>query len=558
MEKLIIKNGLVYDPMNNVEGEIKDILIEKGKIVEKFTNQNDVQEIDAKSKTIIPSALEIHAHIASQQTNWARLLGIRNEMFNNVWNGLSLDYISKSYISNGYTFILEANVYPSLAKQTIFNFNQIPVLDKAMLLNVSNFWPLELEFQRGKIDDMAMFLSELLSITKAFGFKAYNPFEAEDWDFKSVRTDLSKNGRLYNFSALDVYENLTRVNEHLGMPHSIHAHIEGYETSQAKDNLITLLEQIKSLKLDVNSQTSSSIKRTQILHLAHASAYNIDGNNKKFIEFMNNNQDFDLDLGFVGFDELNPLITSDRRLIHKFLDTNSTEIPSGLITSAVETEGDSFINLRSFDKNNEVDCRIWGNAIELALNIKNKWQLQFSVNFPNYAHINDIPEIIAWLVSNEARTQFMKDMNQDFIANNSLNANDTCLTFNEVVIISRASPAKSLGLGNIKGNLGLNADADLNIINIDAKEMDFSKDIDKLKNAFSNIEYVIKSGEIIKQQDNYNLAPQGRILWSEGKVDKTNLKSIMTKKEEFYSKFGSTFYDALKVSVKSKHLRQII
>ena len=175
--KLIIKNGFIFDPLNNIEGDKKDILVESGKIVDKFSNNKDIKEINVNGKTVIPSATDIHSHVASQQVNWVRLLGSNNDKFKEVWSGLTLENIAKDYISMGYTFILEANVFPSLAKQTIFNFQQIPVLDKAMLLNISNLWPLELEFQRGKIKDMAVFLSDLLSKTFAFGFKVYNPFE---------------------------------------------------------------------------------------------------------------------------------------------------------------------------------------------------------------------------------------------------------------------------------------------------------------------------------------------------------------------------------------------
>jgi formylmethanofuran dehydrogenase subunit D len=65
----------VFDPFNNIEGDAKDILIEEGKVVDKFASSSDVKEIDAKGKTVIPAAVEIHAHVASQQLNWVRLLG---------------------------------------------------------------------------------------------------------------------------------------------------------------------------------------------------------------------------------------------------------------------------------------------------------------------------------------------------------------------------------------------------------------------------------------------------------------------------------------------------
>ncbi|MFX1502677.1 MAG: hypothetical protein ACFFDH_17080, partial [Promethearchaeota archaeon] len=270
MEKLIIRNGLVFDPINNIDGEVKDILVESGKVIEKFSSEKNVREIDANGRTVIPTAIDLHTHVASQQVNWARLLGTNQKKFTDIWQGLTLRKIARNYISKGYTFILEANVFPSLTKQTIFNFKQLPVLDKAMLINVSNLWALELEFQRGKIDDLAVFLHDLLSKTYGFGFKVYNPFENETWNLKELKDNILQTGRLYNFSPLNVYENLVKCAETLGLPHSVHAHIEGYETEIGKNNLFTVLERIKSLNLKPNQNNNFKIKRDQIFHIAHA------------------------------------------------------------------------------------------------------------------------------------------------------------------------------------------------------------------------------------------------------------------------------------------------
>jgi formylmethanofuran dehydrogenase subunit A len=557
MEKLIIKNGLVFDPINNISGEVNDILIENGTIVEKFSNNKNIKEIDASGKTVIPSALDIHTHIASHQVNWARLLGRSNKEFQEIWKGLTLKNVARDYIKNGYTFILEANVFPSLSKQSIFDFKHLPVLDKAMLLNGSNLWAIELEYQRGKIEDMSVFLSDLLTLTKGFGFKVYNPFESESWNFKVLRDDLTENGRLYNFSALDVYENLTKANEHLGLPHSIHAHIEGYETPQGEDNLNLILEKIKSLNLTANSNIDSKFKRSQIFHLAHASAYNVNGDNERLIKFMNGNNNFDLDLGFIGFNQISPLITSDRRLINTLLDANEAETTFKLIRSAVEFEGDMFAALRNFRKDKKSDCILWANSLDLALSIKDKWQMQVSVNFPNYAHINDVPKIATWLTSKKARYEFMIDMNQEFLNNNSLQNHDDSLSFNDFIIVSRASPAKSLGLGHIKGNLGTGADADINILNLNLKEIDISQDPEKLKSALENIEFVLKAGKLIKNNDKIDLTTQGKIFWTEGKSLKEDKTFIMKKKREFYQKYYSIFYDSLKVTVENYYLRKI-
>ncbi|MFX1380691.1 MAG: amidohydrolase family protein [Promethearchaeota archaeon] len=557
MNKLIIKNGLVVDPINKIENEIKDILIESGKIVEKFSNQKNVKEINAKGKTVIPAAIDIHVHVASQQTNWARLLGTRYDSFKEIWSGLTLKNIAKNYISNGYTLIVEANVFPSLAKQTIFNFKQLPVIDKAMLLNISNFWPLELEFQRGKIDEMVVFLSDLLSKTYGFGLKVYNPFENEAWNFRELKDDISQPGRLHNFSALDVYENLVKSNERLGLPHSIHAHIAGYETEVGKNNLFTILDKVNSLNLKANQKNDLKVKRSQIFHITHANTYMPDGDNNKLIDFLDNNQHFDIDLAFIGFNQINPLITSDRRLINSMLTEDILENSHKLISSAIEFEGDSFVSMRNFNKNNYHDCIMWANSLDLALGVKNKFQVSFSLNFPNYANITDIPEIATWLLSSESRQNFMKGMNSEFIKNNSLQHNKRVLEFSEFVAITRSSPAKSLGLGNIKGSLGIGADGDVNILNIKIDELDVSKEPHHIKKALSNLEYVIKEGNILKNGLNINLDVDGSIFWSNGSFKAEEKEFILTKKKEFYQKYSSIFYDSLKISIDENSLRKI-
>jgi len=507
MTQLLVKNGFVFDPFNSIEGEKKDILIEDGKVVDKFTSSSDIREIDAKGKTVIPAALEIHAHVASQQLNWVRLLGSNNQDFQNQWNGLTL-----------YTFILEANVFPSLTKQTIFDLKRLPVLDKAFLLNTSNLWALELEFQKEMVEEGAVLLSNLLEKVKGFGLKAYNPFEAEYWNWNVVRKNLTDKGRLFNFAPMDVYEKLPRFVEHLGLPHSIHAHIEGYESQYSKENLTATLNKVKSLGLKPNTKNDLGIKRSQIFHLAHASSYNID------------------------------------HLINKL--NNSTN-PYKLIRSSVETEGDSFATLRKFSKKKKEDCVMWANAIDLALSLS-PWQLQFSVNYPNYSNIINLPEIASWLISTNVREHFMGDMETSFLKDNVLISNNKTLTFNDFIILTRSSPAKSLGIGSIKGNLGLGADGDLNILDLNLTTTDISKDFEIFKSALSNIEFVIKAGEVIKNHEKVNLNSSGKLFWASGKSEKEDTKTILRKKEDFYQKYYSNFYDSYTITTKKEILRNIV
>ena len=135
--------------------------------------------------------------------------------------------------------------------------------------------------------------------------------------------------------------------------------------------------------------------------------------------------------------------------------------------------------------------------------------------------------------------------------------NENSLTFNDFIIISRASPAKSLGLGKIKGSLGVNADGDLNILDININEIDPIKDYQDLKKSLGNIEYVIKAGEVVKKDKDLDLKPTGKIFWAEGAITKEDKSIIVNKKKEFYEKYSSIFYNSLKISVEDKYLRKI-
>ena len=199
---------------------------------------------------------------------------------------------------------------------------------------------------------------------------------------------------------------------------------------------------------------------------------------------------------------------------------------------------------------------MWLNSINLALGIKNKWQIQCSLNFPNYGDVKSVPDIATWLVSSEARNKFMEGMSLDGIPNSIQTESDRELSFNDFVVITRSSPAKSLGLGNIKGNLGIGADGDLNVLDVNITELDCSKDYLDLKNALSNIEYVVKSGITIKHKDNVRLNLGGKIFWANRESETREKDYILSKKQEFYTKYYSVYYDNYKDSVTDFFLRQ--
>ncbi|HEY9246051.1 MAG TPA: amidohydrolase family protein, partial [Candidatus Methanoperedens sp.] len=72
---MVIRNGCVFDPLNEIDGEIKDIFIKDGKIVEdlKGADLRDARIIDAKGKTVMPGGVDSHSHVAGAKVNTGRM-----------------------------------------------------------------------------------------------------------------------------------------------------------------------------------------------------------------------------------------------------------------------------------------------------------------------------------------------------------------------------------------------------------------------------------------------------------------------------------------------------
>ncbi|HPA98281.1 MAG TPA: amidohydrolase family protein, partial [Methanothrix sp.] len=62
----IIRNGSVFDPLNGINGDKKDIFIREGKVVPSLSSaeQKDSLVIDARGKTVMPGGVDSHSHVA--------------------------------------------------------------------------------------------------------------------------------------------------------------------------------------------------------------------------------------------------------------------------------------------------------------------------------------------------------------------------------------------------------------------------------------------------------------------------------------------------------------
>ena len=135
------------------------------------------------------------------------------------------------------------------------------------------------------------------------------------------------------------------------------------------------------------------------------------------------------------------------------------------------------------------------------------------------------PRLIRLLMDSSFRREEIKRVNQKAISKTSLSGLEREYTMREIAIITRAAPARALGLADIKGHLGVGADADVTI---------YTEDADREK-MFNAPRYVIKSGHLIIKDYDFSRDYTGRLLHIEPAYDEMIEDAIEPFFESYYS-----------------------
>jgi formylmethanofuran dehydrogenase subunit A len=192
-------------------------------------------------------------------------------------------------------------------------------------------------------------------------------------------------------------------------------------------------------------------------------------------------------------------------------------------------------------------CAIqWAIGLEIALMMKDPMRCYITTDHPNAGPFTRYPRVIKWLMSAKAReAQINAFKHKDkVLSQTSIGTLDREISLYELAQMTRAGPAKSLGLSGMCGGLKPGMDADIAVYNFNPdKPVANPEDIEK---AFTRCAHVFKCGvEVIT---NGELISNGnkRTLWVNAKV-KDNPQVMRDINEKFLKYYSMTQanYEAL-------------
>ncbi|MBV9918323.1 MAG: formylmethanofuran dehydrogenase subunit A [Solirubrobacterales bacterium] len=509
MTAIRISGGQVHDPANDVDGDVEDICIQDGKVVDDVGPE--ARRIDARGMVVMPGGVDIHAHIAGPKVNAARRLSVedrrddyleRTEILRSGTGGLvpSTFATGYRYALLGYTTVVEAAAPPLAARHVLSELRDTPIIDKAFLILMGNnqvLFELIRESGGAASQQLRDAIAWWLEATGGYGVKLVNPGGVELWKQRNGTVEsIDDEVAGFGVTPRQILEAIAGAVHELRLPHPVHIHANNLGVPGNADTTL---------------ETMRAISGRQA-HFAHLQFHCYGGKPgaqprsraPELIEYLGAHPELTADVGQVMFGPA-MTVTADGHVSALLRDLTRGK----WINHDTEVETGCGIVPYTYKAGNYVHALQWGIGLELFLLGRDPWQVMLSTDHPNGGSFLSYPKLIRLLMDRGFREDQMRRANQRAIRRTALlDGLDREYTLNEIAIITRAAPARRLGLHD-KGHLGVGADADVTIYHdrADREEM------------FATPRYVIKAGEVAVEDGELRRADDGLLLSSRAAFD---------------------------------------
>ena len=490
-----LSGGTVYDPVHGINGEQRDIYIQDGFITRKPAASVKIDKTyNLNGKIIMAGAIDIHTHIGGGKVNIARMMLPEDHRADLVsktkLTRSGCGYAAPStltagyrYAEMGYTACFEPAMLPANARQAHMEMADTPMVDKGAyaMLGSDDFFLRMLAAKKDR-EAISDYVGWIINATQAMAIKVVNPGGINAFKFNQRRLDLDEQNAHYGVSPRDIIKSLARAVRELGIPHPLHLH--GCNLG-VPGNMQTTLDTIHAVE-------------GMPLHLTHIQfhSYGTEGDRKfssgaaEIAEAVNSNPNISIDVGQVLFGQT---VTASGDTMMQYSGHWHAHPKKWVIMDIECDAGCGVVPFKYRDKN-FVNALQWAIGLELFLLIKDPWRVFLTTDHPNGAPFTSYPHLIRLLMDRSFRNDMLATINKGAAAASILSSIDREYTLYEIAKMTRAGPARSLGLKN-RGHIGGGAIADITVYNnLKNKEKMFAKPL----YVFKNGEEIVKNGKIVK------------------------------------------------------------
>lgn len=528
MSSLRITGGTIYDPANGIDGQVGDIWIVDGQVVETPVDPaaSADRTIDATGLVVMPGGIDMHCHIAGPKVNTARKMIpedkrnsdpvhrtrlTRSGTGGSVPSTFATGYL---YAGLGYTTAFDAAVPPLGARHAHEELADTPIIDKGFYVLMGNNHYVMKQLANGEPGLLKAYIAWLLNSTKGYTAKLVNPGGVEIWKSGGGNArGIDDTVDHFEVTPRQIIQGVAGAVHELGLPHPVHIHCNNLGMP---GNHATTMETMKSLEGHRG-------------HLTHIQFHSYDGDPddqstfgsrvEELAEYVNTHDNLTVDVGQVMFANTTSM-TGDGPLGYYLHQVTGRKWFSG----DTEMEAGCGIVPIVYKQKSLVHALQWAIGLEWYLLVDDPWRIAMSTDHPNGGSFQAYPEIISLLMDRERRLEVLAGAPPAVADRCLLKDLDREYTLGEIAIITRAAPARMLGLSH-KGHLGPGADGDVTLYSPD----------DDIQRMFELPRYVFSRGELIVDDAQILQDTRGRTLHVAPEYDLEAVDDIQAWFEKTYS-----------------------
>ncbi|HKZ95646.1 MAG TPA: formylmethanofuran dehydrogenase subunit A [Hyphomicrobiaceae bacterium] len=489
-----LTGGKVYDPANGINGEVRDIYIRDGRIVAADAAARVGEEYNLNGRVVMAGGIDPHTHIGGGKVTIARMLMpedhqghevARTELMragvgNAVPSTLTTGY---RYAEMGYTACFEPAMLPANARQAHMEMGDIPIVDKGAfaMLGSDDYFLRQLAGKQdfARIKD---YIAWTMHASQAIAVKVVNPGGISAFKFNQRMLNLDEAHVYYGVTPRQIITTLARGLMELGITHPLHIHGCNLGVPGSEESTLATIRAADGLRI----------------HLTHIQfhSYGTEGDMKfssgapRIAELLNKTPNVSVDVGQVLFGQT---CTASGDSMRQYGNTKSAS-PKKWVVMDIECDAGCGVVPMKYRDKSFVNALQWTIGLEMFLLVEDPWRLFLTTDHPNGAPFHCYPHLIRLLMDRAFRNDMLEKIHPGARAQSILKTLAREYTLYEIAIMTRAGPARSLGLKD-RGHVGPGASADITVYedNPDREAM-FATPVFVFKNG----ELIVKNGRVVR------------------------------------------------------------
>jgi formylmethanofuran dehydrogenase subunit A len=177
----------------------------------------------------------------------------------------------------------------------------------------------------------------------------------------------------------------------------------------------------------------------------------------------------------------------------------------------VEMPGGAGVVPYVFDPKSPANAVQWTIPLEFALSVNDVWRVIMTTDHPNAGPFTKYPLVISWLMSKKQRDIWMEKLHKFATERSTLAEIEREWNLYELAISTRAAPAKILGMHDVKGHIGVGADADVTVYDVDPTKVNLADDPEKIIKVFGQSYLTVMGGQQVAKKGVVKATPLGRV-----------------------------------------------